>query len=503
MKKSLFILSFVSLAFVVIAINGFACRHGDKNNDSSPSQTVEEPEKAPVDLVIDANVEQDTPNFQPGNIIAFSDDMQTLLTWKPALADNTGREVYCCDFNGFKGRSRDAVRAFISSYNLKELQPKAVFLQVGCNADADPDINYEKVLFDYPTGEVCTLTGKMARNKRIAVSKPDSGIDATNFAGCLYLIIRQIRKTYPDARVFILPPVSAEEPTADKRCTQIASVAQMFCLPFIEKPEQLQSFHYLWTGEKPNIGKLLILGDSYSEQRRWINSLEKISNVDVVNLGVTSATVRDQSGDRKSFPYTDNPVKTDGQKNHNTLSSQLLKLRRLMAGNKLYPGEKPLTNYKPDIIIIEGGSNDNPDPTQVVQNYVEDIRQDRRTSFAGALGHLRTELHTMFPDAKIFITSTAGLYFGHTDRPFDYIIKSEQQRKAAKMLGCPTINWDLDGRLSFVFNNSAGTGDGTASRPFRYNAESSETIDLLHPNDYGALFFAESAIRWMHEAGAF
>ena len=71
------------------------------------------------------------------------------------------------------------------------------------------------------------------------------------------------------------------------------------------------------------------------------------------------------------------------------------------------------------------------------------------------------------------------------------------------MLGFPTINWDLDGRLSFVFNNSAGTGNGSHEKPFRYNVESSETIDLLHPNDYGALFFAESAVRWMHAAGAF
>ena len=65
------------------------------------------------------------------------------------------------------------------------------------------------------------------------------------------------------------------------------------------------------------------------------------------------------------------------------------------------------------------------------------------------------------------------------------------------MLGFPTINWDKDCRLSFIFNNSAGTGDGSPQNPFRYNAVTDETIDLLHPNDYGAQFLAESAIYWI------
>ena len=97
MKKSLLILSFVSVALAVIAINSFACgHHSDKNNDNRAEQSVDETKSPAFDEV------QENTDFLPGNIIAFSDDMQTLMTWKQALADNTGKEVYCCDFNGSK-----------------------------------------------------------------------------------------------------------------------------------------------------------------------------------------------------------------------------------------------------------------------------------------------------------------------------------------------------------------------------------------------------------------
>ncbi len=436
-------------------------------------------------------------------IIAFSDDLATLQTWKAEVDSITGQDMQCLDFNGFQGRSKEAVNAFISTNKLKETRPKAVFLQVGCNASADENVNYENVLFKFPTGVVSTLTDANRRTKCIAISRSDNEMDVENFAGSLYLMVKTVRKAYPGAHLFILPPVNAGDSASDSRCGQLARVANMFCLPFVESPVQLADFKYFWTGERPHVGKLLVLGDSYSEQRRWIKCLEELSDVDVVNLGVSSATIRDRYADRDKYPYSDNPVRTDNAGNHNTLSSQLKKLHRLLKGNDLLQGEKSLEGYVPDVVIIEGGSNDNPDPDFVVNGYAEDIRRDRRTSFAGALWHLTHDLHDTFPDAKIFITTTAGLYYGHTDKPFDFIIKSDQQRAAAKMLGYPTINWDLDGRLSFVFNNSVGTGDGSEAKPFRYNVESNETIDLLHPNEYGARFLAESVLRWMTAGGLF
>jgi len=438
-----------------------------------------------------------------GQIVAFSDDIETLKSWKAVSDSITGCEMLCYDFNGVDGRSRDAFDAFVEKSNLKQLRPKAVFIQMGCNGAADLLSDYEKELFDFPTGTVCTLTGKNVKNKRIAVSKSDADIDAGNFAGSLYLLVRTIRKAYWGAHVFILPPVKAGAPADDARCKQLARVANMFCVPFVESPSQLSEHRYYWTGEKPEIGKLLILGDSYSEQKRWVNRLKEISDVDVVNLGVSSATIRDRYSDLATYPYSDSPVSSDNEGNHNTISSQIAKLKRLMAGENLKQGEQPLKGYVPDVIIIEGGSNDNPDPPQAVNGYPEDIRQNRRITFAGALGYHVRELRSMFPDAKIFVTTTAGLYYGHTDKPFDFIVKSNQQRAAAKMLGVPVINWDLDGRLSFVFNNSAGTGDGSEGKPFRYNIESKETVDLLHPNEYGALFLAESVLRWMTAGGLF
>ena len=437
-----------------------------------------------------------------GQIVAFSDDIETLKSWKVVSDSITGCEMLCYDFNGVDGRSRDAFDAFVEKSNLKQLRPKAVFIQMGCNGAADLFSDYEKELFDFPTGTVCTLTGKNVKNKRIAVSKSDADIDAGNFAGSLYLLVCTIRKAYWGAHVFILPPVKAGAPADDARCKQLATVANMFCVPFVESPSQLSEHRYYWTGEKPKIGKLLILGDSYSEQKRWINRLKEISDVDVVNLGVSSATIRDRYSNLSTYPYSDNPVSSDNEGNHNTISSQIAKLKRLMAGENLNQGERSLKGYVPDVIIIEGGSNDNPDSPQAVNGYTEDIRQNRRTTFAGALGYHVRELRSMFPEAKIFVTTTAGLYYGHTDKPFDFIVKSNQQRAAAKMLGVPVINWDLDGRLSFVFNNAAGTGDGSENKPFRYNIESKETVDLLHPNEYGALFLAESVLRWMTAGGA-
>ena len=477
MKKTRFL---ISLFFTGVAMMFFATTAKGANQINHMTKDV----SLPVDTL-------------SNEIVAFSDDIETLESWREVVESITGCEMLCFDFNGVDGRSREAVDTFIRKNNLKEVKPKAVFLQIGCKGEADSESDYEKVLFDFPTGNVCTLTGKNLRNKRIAVSKPDDAIDASNFAGSLYLMMRTIRKAYWGAHVFILPPVKAGETADDERCKQLSMVANMFSVPFVECVSQLAEHRYYWTGEKPEIGKLLILGDSYSEQKRWIRQLADMSNVEVLNLGVSSATIRDRYNDKTKYPYSSNPVSSDNEGNHNTISSQINKLKRLMNGTLLYQGEKSLEGYVPDVIIIEGGSNDNPDAPQAVEGYAEDIRQDRRITFAGALGYHTRELRKMFPDARIFVTTTAGLYYGHTDRPFDFIVKSEQQRKAAKMLGVPVINWDLDGRLSFVFNNSAGTGDGSESKPFRYNVESKETVDLLHPNEYGARFLAESVLRWM------
>ena len=280
-------------------------------------------------------------------------------------------------------------------------------------------------------------------------------------------------------------------------CRQIEKMSDMLCVPFVTTIDELHGYGNILNGVKPHLGKMLILGDSYCQQRRWINSLEKMSDVEVVNLGVTSASMRDHFTDREKYPYSSNPVQADCEGNHNTLACQIPKLQRMISGVGLLKGERSLAGWTPDIILVEGGGNDFADSPEVEDQYWNHIRDDIRTSFAGSLAYLTKSLHATYPDAQIFIVVSAGLYYGHTDKPFEYMEKARQQRKAAQMLGFPTINWDKDCRLSFIFNNSAGTGDGSPQNPFRYNAVTDETIDLLHPNDYGAQFLAESAIYWI------
>lgn len=440
-----------------------------------------------------------TSQFQdePDNVIIYTDDYMTGLSWKAEIEAITGMEAHVFDFDNTKGRSQQAIDYFRQNNHMQYFRPKAVFFQLGCDGTADKYDDYEQILFDHPTGEVCTLTGKMARNKRIAISKPDERIAVDNFAGALYFMIRSQRVIHRDARAFILPPTKVGEAADSQSASQLRRLANMLCLPFINSIDQLREYAFLWNRQRPHFGKMLILGDSYCHQRRWINSLEQMADVEVVNLGVTSASMRDHFTDRIAYPYNPNPVPSDCEGNHNTLACQILKLRRLLSGENLLPGEMSLSGWTPDIILVEGGGNDFADSPEVEALYEAHMREDNRTSFAGANAHMSRELKALFPQAQIFFVVSAGLYYGHTDKPFEYIDKARQQRKAAQMLGCPTINWDMDGRLSFIYNNSAKTGDGTKERPFRYNVPTAETLDLIHPSDYGAQFLAESAVHWM------
>ncbi len=444
-----------------------------------------------------ATTHRQTNEQKNDNIVIFTEDSTKAMTWKVEIEAATGMEVHVFDFGGAPARSKRGIGNFHTNYRWAELQPKAVFFQIGCDGRADSNDRYDQLLFDYPVADVCTLTGKMARHKRMAVSKPDEAVAMDNLGGCLYFLIRMQRNLCRDARVFLLPPDKVGTATDTPLCRQLDKISDMLCVPFITKTDELKGYGRILNGEKPRFGKMLILGDSYCQQRRWINSLEQMSDVEVVNLGVTSASMRDHFTDRAKYPYSSNPVQADCAGNHNTLACQILKLQRMISGVRLLEGERSIKGWTPDIILVEGGGNDFADEPDVEAQYENHIRNDIRTSFAGSLGYLTRTLHATYPQAQIFIVVSAGLYFGHTDNPFEYMEKARQQRKAAKMLGYPTINWDKDCRLSFIFNNSAGTGDGSPQKPYRYNAATDETIDLLHPNDYGAQFLAESAIYWM------
>lgn len=439
------------------------------------------------------------------SVLWYSDSQEVAGTWRSALHASMGvqiEESRLCYGLRLKGGQEGDLR-ILSDNTLRRSHPDVILLQLGCNDDADAETGtmqaYSKVLFDYPYGTVCTLTGKMSRQKTIAVSKDEARIATDNFAGALYRIVMHLRTTLPDARIFLLSPlaIGGQHTEADKaKLKQLKLVANMFCLPMIsDNADVMKSYAFLWNKNRPTLGNVLLIGDSYCEQRRWTAQLEAIADVNLVNLGVSSATVKDRN-DGKQASYTAYPVKTDNTGNHNTLASQIQKLRRLMSGRNLGKDETAIpAGYRPDYILIEGGANDNPDSEADVRGYEADIRLDRRTTFAGALSYLVGEVRKMFPDAKVYIVTPGGLYYGHTDKPFDYIVKANQMRTAASILHVPTVNWDMNGRLSFVFNNSRGTGTGSAASPYRYNISTRETVDLLHPNDLGGLYLAESVVR--------
>ena len=123
------------------------------------------------------------------------------------------------------------------------------------------------------------------------------------------------------------------------------------------------------------IHNLLILGDSYSELGTWVEAMkQKLGGANIVNLGVSSASLKDREADRTAHPYCSRPSSADNSGNRNTVSCQIEKLKRLMAGNDLDEGEQPLYQNEsdyPDIIIIEGGMNDTYDSDETVATYAE------------------------------------------------------------------------------------------------------------------------------------
>lgn len=277
----------------------------------------------------------------------------------------------------------------------------------------------------------------------------------------------------------------------------------------------LRRLSALETVTTPPAPRVLVLGDSYSQMGYWIQQLGKLVQLgEVVNLGVSSASLKDKYTDREAYPYDSRPVSNDTRGgNVNTLGSQVEKLKRLMAGADLDDGEQQVYNGSaPDIILIEGGTNDPPDAS--TDDYVQQIytvasgyvarRSDTapkqgyiklpvayedtdRTTFAGALRYLYGALHDLFPQALIFAITPCGLtYMSGGEHP--YLLKGEQIKQAAALLGLPVIDWGANGRLTVCDN--VVTGSGTEADPYIYDAPGEYSADALHPNQAGARFLA-------------
>lgn len=376
-----------------------------------------------------------------------------------------------------------------------------VLLQIGCNGSGlnklHPCISAEQTLFHFPFAYVCNLKGERHQHKRMAVSRKE--VTNNDVVGVFYNAISAVRKLLPQARIFILSPIiqtgrSSSSEHTSKFDGQLAAAAQLFCIPYVtDICKDLAPFQFIWNKNvcQSAACNILILGDSYSEQHLWTDHLQRITGYNIVNLAVGSATLRDRF-DFHTHPYSAHPVKTDNAGNHNTLACQIEKLKRLQRGETDSLEQALPLNYSPDIILIEGGTNDNADSDATEKLYHQSSVQADRTTFVGSIAYLSSALKSIYPNAKIFVVTPSGLYYGHTDAPFAYIDKARQIRRASKILGLSTIDWDRNGRLSFVFNNSHAAGKGTKRQPYRYDVPTQETKDLLHPNEHGALFLAEA-----------
>lgn len=272
--------------------------------------------------------------------------------------------------------------------------------------------------------------------------------------------------------------------------------------------------------------RLLVIGDSYSQQERWINQLSTYIKINsIVNLGVSSATVKDKYTNRSTYPYTSRPNKNDNTGNHNTFMCQIEKLKRLMAGTDLDTGEEQIytsADEYPNIIIIEGGQNDQPDSSSVVDTYANQFMKQvsnvyvadnseqtptlgtayiklpseecDRTCFAGAYRSIVEELQTLFPKAQIFATSRTLLGYWNAERFPTVTTIRQQQELVCNMIGINFINWQAGAQINLM--NNYPKGSGTQNDPY-CRAEvagtlaNQDTYDLLHPFTLGAKKYAK------------
>lgn len=271
---------------------------------------------------------------------------------------------------------------------------------------------------------------------------------------------------------------------------------------------------------KPDLGSVLFLGDSYTadsyegNNNGWINALTDYFVFSRKKIGVGSATVKDKYNDHTAYPYTDRPDASDNSGNHNTLSCQIEKLKRLIAGTDLDQGE---TQYSetPDIIFIQGGTNDAADTAEKEAAYTQqfyvpetacyamtnnstvsrgtvyvrpEIDQTDRTSFAGSIRYLYEELHRLYPDARIYFIAPSRLSYG-TGNNIDSVKKTEQIKKVCSFLSIPVIDWGEDCGINYIDNYMSGSG--TAEDPYIIKHTTEYSIDSLHPNEKAAKILAK------------
>lgn len=260
--------------------------------------------------------------------------------------------------------------------------------------------------------------------------------------------------------------------------------------------------------------RVLIIGDSYSANSdKWIAPMmeEFSDDSSYISLAVSSATVKDQSNDRTTYPYSSRPVSSNTTPNTNTFGCQIAKLKRLMAGTDLDTGETAIYQSEseyPNIIIIQGGENDWKDGNTsnyiaqyeaAVENayysrwgnvsqgtvYIKpDVETVDRTTFAGAYRYLMDELYALFPKAQYFFTTTSPV--APHQNPVVSLRRdvAEQQRFCANLNCVSVIDWQAESQMSIIVN-SVSSGDGTQANPYVVTPTTQDSTDGLHPTEYG------------------
>lgn len=285
------------------------------------------------------------------------------------------------------------------------------------------------------------------------------------------------------------------------------------------------------TGLKPNnkINNLMILGDSMSANDFWTKHVVSYFGVkNIINTACGSARIKDDSSDYIANPYTDRPVSHMLGANKNVFFSQVKKIQRLVEGVDLDSGEVQITpDMYPDLIIIEGGTNDTPDsdnlnPDDYYYKQLSDqwvyngygtttsgnsitvtkpIAEVDKRNFIGSIRHIIESLNKLFPDAFFLVITPHQRSVGGNDTTIG-IKKANQIKLAAERMSAPVCEWHIESQIRETNNRVAGRypnsgqPEGSEQNPWVINAVcgQKELYDGTHPNERGGRMFAHAII---------
>lgn len=388
---------------------------------------------------------------------------------------------------------------------------------------ADNKSKWESGFLDANGEVVSTLTFKVSDYIRV-LSNSSVTFKATLYTGVYYVAFYDDNKTFIAGSAIVSSVTNNWTSPYTFGSLSIPSGAKYFRMTFRadndtlygeqsvtiknSKLEELEASRH-----RPTI-RALIIGDSYSANNdKWLAPMmEDFSNdSSYISLAVSSATIKDQSNDRVTYPYTSRPLSTNTTPNTNTFGCQIAKLKRLMEGSDLDVGETAIYQNEseyPNVIIIQGGENDWKDGS--TSNYISqyevaeenayysmwgsvsqgtvylkpDIETIDRTTFAGAYRYVIEELYALFPKAQFFITTTAPC--APHRNPVVSLRRevAEQQRLCADLCCASVIDWQAESQISII-TNSVTSGNGTQGNPYNVTPNTADLSDGLHPTAYG------------------